>query len=98
MHKSDVVITGNITSAAVDAYYFGLPILTLIDPKTLNSSPLRDIKVISYFSTVSELTEIINKSLYIKPDESKSYFNLNNDLFLWKRLILKSNYTQTRSE
>jgi surface carbohydrate biosynthesis protein (TIGR04326 family) len=98
MHKSDVVITGNITSAAVDAYYFGLPVLTLIDPKTLNSSPLRDIKVISYFSTVSELTEIINKSLYIKPDESKSYFNLNNDLFLWKRLILKSNYTQTRSE
>ncbi len=98
MNKSDVVITGNITSAAVDAYYFEIPVATLIDPKILNSSPLRDIKGVSYFSTVSELTEIINESLYINPDEPKSYFNLNKDLFLWKKLILESNSKQTSKE
>jgi surface carbohydrate biosynthesis protein (TIGR04326 family) len=91
LNKSDIVITGNITSAAVDAYYYGLPVATLMDPRTLNSSPLRDIQGVSYFSTVSELIEIINKSLINKAQNHAPYFNLNNDLVRWEKLVLTYN-------
>jgi surface carbohydrate biosynthesis protein (TIGR04326 family) len=96
IYKSDIVITGNITSAAVDAYHYGLPVLTLLDPRTLNSSPLREIKGAYYFSTVSELIELINKNLHINQEVPKPYFHLNNDLILWKKLILKTISEETK--
>ncbi len=37
----DVAYTSNVTSAAIDAYYSNIPVISVLEPGNLNMSPLR---------------------------------------------------------
>jgi surface carbohydrate biosynthesis protein (TIGR04326 family) len=84
---SDVVYSSAVTSAAVDAYCSGLPVITMLDGKTLNLSPLKGFKGVSFVTTVKELTVAINNAKVSESEQGKDYFYLDAELPRWKRQL-----------
>jgi surface carbohydrate biosynthesis protein (TIGR04326 family) len=89
--QSDLVITGNITSAAVDAYCRGAQVATMLDGAQFNSSPLKNNNRINFFSNSSQLTDIILK---IKDDllfVEQDFFLLDESIPKWLKLLTREN-------
>ncbi|MDC1188018.1 hypothetical protein N8202_06030 [Gammaproteobacteria bacterium] len=87
----DIVYASNMTSAAVDAYCAGMPIIIMLDNYDLNFSPLRGHSNVNFISTSSELFTLI-ESYKNKKHDSKiqnNFFFLDTDLPRWTS-ILKS--------
>ena len=85
---SDVVYSSAITSAAVDAYCVGLPVITLLDGQTLNLSPLRGSKGVHFVSSAKELATAINVAEANEPEQGKNYFYLDPNLPRWLEWLL----------
>lgn len=86
----DLVYTSNRTSAAVDAYYSKKPVITIIDPKKLNFSPLREYENISFVYKSEQIVSILNNIEKLKIDcdkSSENYFYLDSKLPKWKSLL-----------
>jgi len=88
----DLVYTSNITSAAVDAYYAGKYIITVLDPTKLNISPFRNSEKVVFISSATELYEkLINFdrcSLSVTDPKPNNFFYLDKSLYRWKKLLL----------
>lgn len=91
--------TSSVTSAAVDVYYVGKKVVTMLDQATLNLSPLRGCKGVSFVKSSNELADIINNFAQIEVDEDqgRDFFYLDQELPRWKKLlsdnVLSSNGT-----
>jgi surface carbohydrate biosynthesis protein (TIGR04326 family) len=91
LQSSDVVFSSNTTSASVDAYSANKRIIVMLEPNTLNLSPLKGMKEICFISTPSELSTAIDlffNDIDIISEERINYFFLNKDLPKWKELLL----------
>jgi surface carbohydrate biosynthesis protein (TIGR04326 family) len=90
MHNYDIVISGNSTSAAVDAYIFGLPIVILIDEKELNFSPLRNQVGVYFAYSPIDLFNYISKFNHyeVHLNKSKDFFYFNENLPKWNNILL----------
>lgn len=91
MLKCDVVFTSNITSAAVNAYCLGLPVVQMLDGRYFNMSPLRDTGGSFYVKSAGELAQVL-KRIGEKSEENiggkgESYFYLDRDLPRWDKLL-----------
>lgn len=86
LKDADIAYSGPITSAAVDAYCYGLPVISVLDPTVLNMSPLRGCKGVTFISTPSELVNAIKSAATHIPrnDQSKQFFHLDEDLPRWR--------------
>jgi len=89
LNKCDVAYTSNITSAAIDAYCVGVPVISSITPNTLNMSPLRGIEEVEFVSTADKLLKALKKMKssprnHINPE---SFFWLNPDLLRWGKIL-----------
>jgi surface carbohydrate biosynthesis protein (TIGR04326 family) len=86
-----LVLTGSLTSAAVDAYCVGKPVASLLDGRTLNGSPLRGLPGIRYFATAQELVDILTfvprLDLQSSTGREATYFWLDPSLPRWRRLL-----------
>lgn len=87
LNECDVVVVGNFSSAAVDAYCKGLVVASMLDGEILNSSPLRGIKGVKYFTNEYELLEIIKKSRVCESPLIEPYFQLDEKLPRWADLL-----------
>lgn len=89
----DVAYTSPVTSAAVDAYCFGVPVITALDSDALNLSPLRNYDDVYFVSTSEELSEALNSiaSRDVEFYEKIEFFNLDSELPRWKKLLLETN-------
>jgi len=83
-------LTANVTSAAVDVYCAGKKVITVLDEKSLNLSPLKGCNDVSFVSSADELANIINgiAQVEVNPDQGKGYFYLDMDLPRWRELLL----------
>jgi surface carbohydrate biosynthesis protein (TIGR04326 family) len=88
MKISDVVYSSLITSAALDAYCAGLPIITMLDGKTLNVSPLRDSKGVYFVSDSKGLVNAINTAKATDSDQRKHYFYLDSGMPRWHKWLI----------
>jgi surface carbohydrate biosynthesis protein (TIGR04326 family) len=88
--ESDVAFTSAVTSAAVDAYCAGLPVISAVDPTTLNLSPLRGYSGVYYASTPDDLIRALQSfiSSRLVAHTQVTVFTLNSALPLWRRLLL----------
>ncbi len=89
LEHCDIVYTSNMTSAALDAYCSGLPVVSALDPRGLNLSPIRGCPSAAFASTPKELIEAIihfgkSPPLTVKQDE---FFLLDLSLPRWKKLM-----------
>lgn len=90
LKECDVVYTSNMTSAAVDAYCADVPVISVLDPNTLNLSPLRGFEGVSFVSSPAELSEaLVSAALVSRSDERREhFFTLDPRLNRWRRLLL----------
>jgi len=87
----DLVYSGPATSAAVDAYCSGAPVITVLDVNALNLSPLRNLSDVYFVSTPLELSKAFSliKSSKNKTRVKRDFFILDRDLPRWKELLLE---------
>lgn len=85
-----VVYVSCNTSASIDAYLHGKIVLTLLEPKSLNLSPLKGAYGAIFVKSASHLTNILKEfeSLSHPPVNNKDYFYLNLNLPRWSDLLL----------
>lgn len=83
----DVVFTSNITSAAVDAYCSGIPVIQMLDGNTFNVSPLRGMDGAVYVSNPMELAEALSKAKCCERIVAEPYFCLDEELPRWRKLL-----------
>ena len=86
-----LVFSSNPTSASIDAIFSGKPVISIVDPKKLNLSPLRNQPGAFFACSPNELLLILNNYNNLLNDDfhqSKSaFFNLDSSLPLWDKLI-----------
>lgn len=88
--ESDVAFTSNITSAAVDAYCAGVPVISVLEAGALNMSPLRGLKGVVYVTNPTELAQALRDSRDTTRLETESYFCLDKGLPRWRKLLALS--------
>lgn len=83
----DVAFTGNITSASVDAYCAGVPVVSVLDGNTFNMSPLRGLKGVVYVTSPDDLAAALNNAKQRERVLAEPYFCLDKDLPRWQELL-----------
>ena len=83
----DVVFTSNITSAAVDAYCSGIPVVQMLDGSTFNTSPLRGLSGVVYVTNPTELAEALRTAPQREYGVAEPYFYLDEELPRWRKLL-----------
>jgi surface carbohydrate biosynthesis protein (TIGR04326 family) len=99
--KFDLVYSCNVTSAALDAYFYDIPIICNYDLSKLNLSPLKGLKNVMFISTPEEFRNLITQDIHIYSNKNFfNYFYLDRSLIGWKNLLqiddIKSNITYKR--
>ena len=87
--KVDVAFTSSQTSAAVDAYCSGVPVISVLMSENLNLSPLRGVKDVNFVRTPVELVSALE---YIQahrrnPKIDNTFFCLDQSLVRWKKIL-----------
>jgi len=92
LQSSDVVYASSMTSAAVDAYCAGVPVVCVLDLNTLNLSPLRGRPGALFASTPEELASKLISAAGAPPYAGKreDFFTLDRKLPRWRALLLDS--------
>jgi surface carbohydrate biosynthesis protein (TIGR04326 family) len=92
LEECNVAYTSPATSAAVDAYCAGVPIVSVLDPNTLNLSPLRGYEGVLFASTPEELVAALTSAATATRalEDQKKIFTLDLELPRWRKLILDS--------
>jgi surface carbohydrate biosynthesis protein (TIGR04326 family) len=84
----DVAYTSNMTSAAVDAYSVGVPVVSVLDGETFNISPLRGHAGVAYVTSGAELASALRGRVrQARVPGSAAYFHLDRALPRWRRLL-----------
>ena len=72
----------------------GTPVVTVLDPESLNLSPLRGNEDVIFVSSAEELSRVLNNSDKIENQRvciDKDYFYSNPELLKWKKLLFSGN-------
>jgi surface carbohydrate biosynthesis protein (TIGR04326 family) len=88
MKRSDIIYSSLITSAAIDGYCAGLPVITLLDGKTLNVSPLRRSEGVYFIRDSKDLAIAINTTILNNSNQGSNYFYLDSDLPRWHNWLV----------
>jgi len=85
----DVVFSGNLTSAAVEAYEVGLPVVSVVDGRYSNQSSLRRCEGALFASTPEELAKalIVAAATAHSPKGKLDFFILDSKLYHWRKIL-----------
>jgi len=86
----DVAVAANGTSAAVDAFIVGLPVIIALDGNRLNLSPLRGAAGACFVSNAEDLAEAllsVNHTTMVAATGRADFFFLDKGLPRWRRLL-----------
>jgi surface carbohydrate biosynthesis protein (TIGR04326 family) len=89
LNACDVAYSSPVTSAALDAYCAGVPVVSTLDPSCLNMSPLRGLLGVSFVSTPVALAEALVASVTMPriPVDPRDFFRLDQKLTKWQLLL-----------
>ncbi len=85
----DIAYSSNMTSAAVDAYLAGLPVVVMLDETELNFSPLRgrlDVRCVSAAAELADALQSMSRGTLASPDRNEFFF-LDPELPRWMRIL-----------
>jgi surface carbohydrate biosynthesis protein (TIGR04326 family) len=88
-----LAISSSTTSAAIDCYCMGTPIVTVLNPESLNLSPLRGNEDVVFVSSAEELSRALidNDKIENSDRQDKDYFYSDPKLIKWKKLLFSGN-------
>ena len=85
----DVAYSSPVTSAAVDAYLSGVPVVSMLDSETLNLSPLYGCSGVFFASSPEELAAALSTAMlspfYI--EDRRDFFTIDPKLPRWLNLL-----------
>jgi surface carbohydrate biosynthesis protein (TIGR04326 family) len=85
--KCDVAYTSNKTSAAVEAYSSGVPVVSMLGGDSLNVSPLRGRSGVAYVHNATELAAALLRARTLERSGPDEYFWLDPTLPRWRELL-----------
>lgn len=85
--ECDVVFTSNITSAAVDAFCAGVPVVQMMDGRTFNMSPLRGQPGVVYVESPEALADALRQAKALE-GQLPELFNFDSGLARWRSLLV----------
>lgn len=97
LSECDVVYSSNITSAAVDAYCIGVPVVSMLEGEALNMSPLRGLEGVVYVTGPKELAAALRYARDRARAVAEPYFCLDKGLPRWRKLLSLSPTDVTKS-
>jgi surface carbohydrate biosynthesis protein (TIGR04326 family) len=84
----DVAYTSNMTSAAVDAYSAGVPVVSVLDGDAFNISPLRGMSGVTYVMSAEELGKALGAARSAAGSApSGRFFHIDRQLPRWRALL-----------
>jgi surface carbohydrate biosynthesis protein (TIGR04326 family) len=83
----DVVFASNITSAAVDAYCAGMPLVQMLEGSAFNMSPLRSMPGVRYVTSPDQLADALRTARQREAGVAEPYFCLDPALPRWKKQL-----------
>ena len=90
--NSDILFSSNMTSAAVEAYLLGVPIISYVEKNSINLSPLKDKKDVIFLSDINQISKTF-KILKRKKNinfKNKNFIFLDNNLKKWDKILKES--------
>lgn len=92
IHQFDLAYSSSNTSAAVDAYLAGLPVVVMRDETKLNLSPLRNQPGVCFVSLAKELSDALKVGGCRKESSVvlKNFFFLDPELPRWQKLLFSA--------
>ena len=88
VNQCNLAFSCNVTSAALDVYFYDIPVICFHDLSKLNLSPVRDLDNIIFINSSTELRNIISNDIYFKSsDTSFNYFYIDKSLKRWMNLL-----------
>lgn len=89
LQEYDIAYSCNKTSAAVDSYLAGLPVVVMLEETSLNFSPLRGKPGVHFVSAPGELAQALQspgRGMTKRPEVDEFFF-LDPELPRWQRLL-----------
>jgi surface carbohydrate biosynthesis protein (TIGR04326 family) len=88
---SNAAYVSPITSAAIDAYCAGIPVISTLDPDMLNLSPLRSDSGVIFVRSAEQLAQAITFCINSLPleREVRNYFIVDSKLPRWRKLLFR---------
>ena len=83
----DIAFTSNITSASVDAYCLGVPVIQMLDGGEFNTSPLMGLYNVAYVRNFMELAKALVSVKESNRESTELYFFLDETLVRWQELL-----------
>jgi surface carbohydrate biosynthesis protein (TIGR04326 family) len=89
LHEFDLAYSGNMTSAAVDAYLAGLPVIVMLDKMGLNYSPLRGHSGVRFVGSPKELAIALQAAGdgLLRGETHRDFFFLDAGLPRWRKIL-----------
>ena len=90
LSRSIIAVSSNVTTAALDAYFHGLPLACMIDPNKLNLSPMLEIDKTVFVKTHQDLAKKFSsaisryQAINVKADD---FFELDSSMPRWLSFI-----------
>ena len=85
--SSKLIVTTSFTSAAVDAYCLGIPLLLFSQGKDLNMSPLRAEPGVQFFHDSISLQVLLEHLPDFETSSNRDFFNLDPNLHRWRQSL-----------
>jgi len=87
LEVADLVIAPSSTSAAVEAYCLGIPVVILLSTGTFNFSPLRNMDGVFFASNETDLGLALSSASAVGRTNPKPYFNIDPTFTRWRSLL-----------
>ena len=90
LSRSTIAVSSNVTTAALDVYFHGIPLACIIDPNKLNLSPMLEIDKTVFVKTHQDLAKKISsaisryQAINVKADD---FFELDSSMPRWLSFI-----------
>ena len=87
MDRVDVAVSANRTSASVDMYLLGVPVVVVLDDDDLDLSPLRGTDGVRFASGARELAEALTEATSTAPPDPGQFLYLGDPPVRWNALM-----------
>jgi len=87
LSRCDVVVTPSSTSAAIEAVYLGIPVVTVNNPWCLNLSPLLGTDGAVFVNNSGELSSALGNLAKIINSPANDLFFLDDNIPKWRELL-----------
>ncbi|WP_459950498.1 TIGR04326 family surface carbohydrate biosynthesis protein [Denitratisoma sp. agr-D3] len=90
LQEFDLAFASNSSSAALDAWLYGVPVAVFLDDSSLNHSPMRGAPGACFVSNGVQLARVLAEGVEHPPMPVGEFFWLDGSLYRWRQLVAQA--------